>query len=318
MDSSDQWGGDWTIIKLETLEKYLQAYTTALRNKFSLAYIDAFAGSGRVRLKEKSPACPSEIDGSAVRALRLTHPFETYIFIDKDKTKLDTLQEHVKRDYCKRNVSYLHGDANPILQELCADRTFWSPKRRAVIFLDPFALDVEWKTLEAIAATKKVDLWYLFPIGAVLRLLPRQGPPSDPKWHDRLTKTLGTKDWQQAFYEPPAQPSLPLQADAEERVREKGPSAILNFVLKRMKILFHGYVHGEPPLLRDAKKRLLFALFFAMANPSEKAKNLALRFMKYMFTDKDPGCPCAKSEVQNVKGNNGENPDLPLFGKGLK
>ncbi|GIX17929.1 MAG: hypothetical protein KatS3mg119_2115 [Rhodothalassiaceae bacterium] len=317
MVSSHQWGGNWTIIKLETLERYLQAYTTALRNRFFLAYIDAFAGSGRVPLKKKSPACPSEIDGSAIRALKLRHPFETYIFIDADRRKLDALQRRINRDYSKRNVIYLHGDANSILQNLRADQRFWSPKRRAVIFLDPFALNVEWKTLEAIAATEKVDLWYLFSIGAVLRLLPRQGLPGDPKWHEKLTKILGTKDWQQAFYEPPAQPSLPFQSDEEERVREKGAQAILNFVLERMKNLFP-YVHEEPALLRDTGNRLLFALFFSMANPSENAKNLALNFIKDMFTDKDHDCPCAKSEAQNAKGNNGERPDLPLFGKGMK
>ena len=45
-------GGDWTTTKLEVIEDYLRAYTTALEGKptaenpFRKAYIDAFAGTG--------------------------------------------------------------------------------------------------------------------------------------------------------------------------------------------------------------------------------------------------------------------------------
>ncbi|WP_260694696.1 hypothetical protein [Rhizobium laguerreae] len=49
MKSTDdhEFGGQHTEIKLELVEKYLKAYSTALRQKFnSLWYIDAFAGTG--------------------------------------------------------------------------------------------------------------------------------------------------------------------------------------------------------------------------------------------------------------------------------
>lgn len=42
-----RFGGDWTETKLAILQKYLAAYTTALkRTSFRKAYIDAFAGTG--------------------------------------------------------------------------------------------------------------------------------------------------------------------------------------------------------------------------------------------------------------------------------
>jgi three-Cys-motif partner protein len=54
MDDSEysKWGGPWTDIKLLVLFKYLEFFTTVLRNKpspdrpFKLIYIDVFAGSG--------------------------------------------------------------------------------------------------------------------------------------------------------------------------------------------------------------------------------------------------------------------------------
>ena len=47
-----QFGGSWTQAKLTVLARYLQSYTTALKEKpskdrpFRKAYIDAFAGTG--------------------------------------------------------------------------------------------------------------------------------------------------------------------------------------------------------------------------------------------------------------------------------
>ena len=46
--TSGGFGGQWTIEKLDILGRYLDAYTTALKNQpFKLVYIDAFAGHGR-------------------------------------------------------------------------------------------------------------------------------------------------------------------------------------------------------------------------------------------------------------------------------
>ena len=40
-------GGEWTTEKLNILQKYLQAYVTVMKKqRFTLYYIDAFAGTG--------------------------------------------------------------------------------------------------------------------------------------------------------------------------------------------------------------------------------------------------------------------------------
>ncbi|WP_157998421.1 hypothetical protein [Desulfosporosinus sp. OT] len=40
-------GGPWTLLKLDILEKYLSFFVQAMKNQnFKLCYIDAFAGSG--------------------------------------------------------------------------------------------------------------------------------------------------------------------------------------------------------------------------------------------------------------------------------
>ncbi len=42
-----------------------------------------------------------------------------------------------------------------------------------VIFLDPYAMILNWDSLSSIANTKAFDVWYLFPLSAVNRVLPR-------------------------------------------------------------------------------------------------------------------------------------------------
>jgi three-Cys-motif partner protein len=60
-----EFGSGWTELKLDAIEKYLDFYTIALKKSgFKLCYIDAFAGSGSVKIKSGD-----EIEGSATRAL---------------------------------------------------------------------------------------------------------------------------------------------------------------------------------------------------------------------------------------------------------
>lgn len=52
-------------------------------------------------------------------------------------------------------IDIQQGDANEKIQALCAKS--WR-SRRAVLFLDPYGMQVEWQTIEAIARTKAIGL----------------------------------------------------------------------------------------------------------------------------------------------------------------
>ena len=49
---------------------------------------------------------------------------------------------------------------------------------RGVLFLDPFATEVEWSTIEKIAGFKALDTWILFPVSAITRMMPRSKNPT--------------------------------------------------------------------------------------------------------------------------------------------
>jgi three-Cys-motif partner protein len=220
-----QFGGPWTEEKLSRLRKYLQAYmsifsTNPRAKLLKTIYVDAFAGTG---FRRETPAYPPEENplfdvtsdsdaealrkGSAQVALETTPPFSEYIFIEHN-------EEHAKNLLNLRprfpniapRIKIIPEDANVYLLKWCKE-TDWR-KSRAVVFLDPYGMQVEWTTIAAMADTKSIDLWILFPLGVgVNRLLMKQRPPEGP-WADRLTRIFGTDAWQKAFYHESTQTDL--------------------------------------------------------------------------------------------------------------
>ncbi|MDP2621346.1 MAG: three-Cys-motif partner protein TcmP [Hyphomicrobiales bacterium] len=153
-----RFGGEHTELKLSKVEDYLKAYTEALKNQdFRLIYFDAFAGTGDIpQARNGAPRLPNVDDyepfivGSALRALSLPIPFDEYVFVDSDEKKVAKLETLANEfPHLRERMHLKCADANLELQRFCADRD-WR-KWRAVIFLDPFGNQVEWKTIESIA-----------------------------------------------------------------------------------------------------------------------------------------------------------------------
>src|SRR5204863_9518843 len=96
------------------------------------------------------------------------------------------------------DIVLINADANGYLQEICENRR-WT-RNRAVLFLDPFGMQVTWDTMKAIAKTQAIDLWILFPLGVAVNRLLRRDARISEGWQRRLDDFFGTKDWQDAFY----------------------------------------------------------------------------------------------------------------------
>lgn len=293
-DREHQFGGEWTTRKLEVLAKYLQSYTTALKNTpFRKLYIDAFAGTGyrdaRRGDEEDSPQSTlfpdmaepepqSFLDGSARLALQTEPHFDHYIFIERSPDRCAHL-ESLKSEFpgLANKVDIRQGDANDKIQDLCAKD--WR-SNRAVLFLDPYGMQVEWKTIEAIAKTKAIDLWLLFPLGiGVNRLLTKSG--DIPKsWRRRLDLLLGTEDWYDEFYRVETTPTL--FGEDKERVVKAKMETIGRYFNNRLKSIFTG-VAKEPGVLRNSANNPLYLLCFAVGN--ERAKDIALRIAQHLLKE---------------------------------
>jgi three-Cys-motif partner protein len=291
-------GGDWTSTKLDVLAKYLSAYTTALKDKptperaFRKAYIDAFAGTGyrtarRERDEEPSATgtlpfpdlaetAPQQLlDGSARLALKVEPRFNTYIFIERDAKRCSEL-EGLKTDFSGCDIRVEQGEANAEIQKICAKD--WSA-HRAVLFLDPYGMQVEWKTIEAVAATKAIDLWLLVPLGMGMnRLAPKSGKVPGP-WRQRMDAFLGTTDWYDEFYKVETTPTL--FGDAQVQVKAS-MDVMARYFNDRLKQVFAG-VADEPGVLRNSANAPLYLLCFAAAN--KNGARPALRIANFLLKE---------------------------------
>lgn len=192
-----EFGGSWSVKKLDCVSSYLEAYQTALKNQsFELVYIDAFCGDGSQRIGKRADQmflgeAREFLRGSAQRAIELSMPFDSYHFIDKSKQSLGLLEDHLsslKPELLDR-MNWHPGDVNVVLPQII--RTLDVKRNRAVVFADPFGMQVDWETIEAVAACPIIDFWYLVPTGLALNRMATKSGKMPKSWSDRLDRFLG-------------------------------------------------------------------------------------------------------------------------------
>ncbi len=262
-DAVNRFGGQWTLDKLEMVRQYLSGYTTALKNqRFRLMYIDAFAGTGKFE-----DSSGETHDGSATIALETVPGFERLIFVEKHKTRCDALRV-LADQHPDRQIDIIRGDANQELQKICG--SFNRTQYRAVLFLDPFGLDVHWATLEAIRRTEAIDVWYLCSFSGLYRQMARDSRKVDADKDAAITRFFGTDAWRDELYE--KVPTGDLFGD--DRRQRLSLDAVREFVTRRLKSLFPAVLapktiyYAAPNGKRGAPA---FDLYFAVSNPSPKA-----------------------------------------------
>jgi len=282
-----KFGGIWTEIKLDCVRSYLEAYLQALKfQSFEKLYLDAFAGTGAVEIRDEPPSPTSNelseteevstrlLDGSARQALDLSPPFDKYVFIERRPKRAAELQRLCLA--CPgRALQVINGDANSELRRLCAPR--WLGKR-GVLFLDPFGMSVEWTTLEAVAATQAIDMWYLYPISAVNRLLCRDGE-IDAAWRAKLDLIHGNSEWSDLFYR--TKRNINLFEDYESKEKTAKFDAIADYFVSRLKTIFGNGVAGNPLFLCNSTGSPLFLLCFAAGNP--KGAKIAVNIAQHIL-----------------------------------
>jgi three-Cys-motif partner protein len=261
--------------KLERVRKYLVAYATIMSKRpLPYAYIDGFAGTGYHELRQgpdeggaklfpeaEEPEVVDFLDGSARIALNVAPRFSKYIFIEKDPEKAREL-EKLKAAFPDKGADIViqAAEANAYLQDICGKS--WD-KRRAVLFIDPFGMQLTWDTVKAVAKTEAIDTWILFPVSAVNRLLKKDGNIPDG-WRRRLDTMFGESDWFDVFF--PREKSALFGDEMVIRRKAAGMDRIGGYFNKRLCAVFAD-VAPNPYTLRNTNGIPLFLLCFAAGNP---------------------------------------------------
>lgn len=271
-------GGDWTVQKLEILEDYLDAYTTALKNQnFNLMYIDAFAGGGYVNLRNEDDDVRSFIEGSAVRALEIEDkPFDRLIFVEKDADRYAQLATLIQ-DWSGKDIRLHNSDSNVFLRNLQEDWRAW----RGVLFLDPFATQVDWSTIERVASFNALDTWILFPLSAIRRMLPLSRQPDDisESLANNLNRVFGDESWRKLYYPSPQQTLF-----GDELIQsDPGVDGILRMYKEKLAGLFGDRFLETSKQFTNSNNSPIFEFIFCVGNPRPRAVGAAKRIARHII-----------------------------------
>ena len=291
-----RWGGQWTEDKLDSFDKYVNAYLTIMNNNrytynWKLIYFDGFAGSGS-RYEETNSTSELLLDlfdgdaingdeinlyqGAAERILSIEQEgFDYYYFIDKDKSSINKLKDKLIGNYTKNGkLEFRCSDANDevirMSKALKSDSKF-----RAMVLLDPFGMQVSWDTIASLANTH-TDLWILIPTGVIVnRLLDRKG---ELKHIETLSSFfgLGEDEIKSFFYKRRVVNTLFGEEEIVTKVSQP-IKRIAELYIKRLKTIF-AYVTEEPLVMYNTRQTPIF--HFAFASNNETAKNIASQIIK--------------------------------------
>lgn len=295
-EDENRFGGKWSIKKLECVEGYLEAYLQVMSYQewARLWYIDAFSGDGYQRLKCESTDegslalfdlerdCASQLlNGSAIRAIRMSQErekaglraFEHFAFLELDHVKMQSLKEVISEEYPSqlKKCRFFLGDVNVTLPQLLSELD-WSHDR-AVTFADPWATQLKWGTIAAFKSTCS-DVWLLFPLSAILRMMPKDAVPSGGL-ATSLDELFGTPAWR-SLYQNQERGQLSLFGGLDSDLsRASGIEEVVAFATERYRTVFP-QVNG-PAILRTDNNAPLFALYSMVANVSDRAKKISRR-----------------------------------------
>jgi three-Cys-motif partner protein len=270
--------GPWAKEKLAALNDYLGFYTTALKNQNhwlrGTTFVDAFAGPGLSRVRsgkkvevasgfvEFLPEVDTEqvelVKGSPRIALDIANPFSAYLFVDLDPKRIAELNELKKEYGSTRHMTIHEGDANAAIRSWLASGIDWK-HHRAVVFLDPFGMQVSWATIAALAETKGVEVIVNFPLHmAIQRLLTKSGDIPQ-NWQDSLDALFGSREWRDLVYEKGNNLFGPTISRAEDSALR-----ILEWYRGRLKTLFGNVSTAR--LIKNTRGNPLYYVIWAGPN----------------------------------------------------
>ncbi|MBI3013208.1 MAG: three-Cys-motif partner protein TcmP [Elusimicrobia bacterium] len=250
--------GSWSVQKLKLLEKYLAAYVKVLARQDwcrGYEYIDAFAGTGKPKTKDEE----KYVDGSPRIALDLGMPFTKYHFVEQSDWRVKEL-EKLKLEFEDRNIEIYPGDCNEVLREKILPGLPYGSNKRAIAFLDPFGMELQWKTMKDIANVETVEIILNFPTMAINREILRRNPEKIPESKkQKMSQFWGTENWTVDLYDEEQTLFGP------ELVRKKQTGKEFGLVFKnRLSQIFKHCT--SPVLMTNSNSAPLYCIMFAGHN----------------------------------------------------
>jgi three-Cys-motif partner protein len=252
--------GYWSELKLEIVEKYGSAYTSAFLNSPNLKkyYIDGFSGAGA----HVSKATKAQVEGSPARALKVTPKFDGFHFIDMNPRKTSFLQTLCEG---RSDVQIHTGDSSKFLINTLLPTIQFKSFNRALCLLDPYGLHMDWEVMRLAGQSQAIDMFLNFPVMDMNRnAIWRQPEQVSKESIQRMNRFWGDESWRIAAYTDTGQSNL--FGFGPDMVKQPNDAIVAAF-MKRLKDVAGFRFVAEPLPMRNSNKAVVYYLFFACRNP---------------------------------------------------
>lgn len=275
-------GTPWVNARLDAFATFLRGYRAAvLQTPGTRTCVEAFVGGSYRELREFESASgdlvvpelaanePQALLAEVAQMMLETNPaFDAYRFLDPSgdrRRALDDLaqtQELVWFDVEKSLRT------KPVRDELARMAMIDWKDHRALLFLDPFATDVDWSIIAAVGQTHAVDLWLLYPVGVGIDRLGSEALDVPRIWRRHVDDMLGTDAW----FEKVRVASVGLH-DGTKAVADARLDVFCGLLASRLATVFP-IVEESAGILRGAEGQPLYACCYAVCSEASAAASL--------------------------------------------
>jgi len=188
--------GAWAEEKYRIVNLYDTLFSTGMKNKWECrVYIDLYSGAGYSRIKGTKKI----IRGSPMIALNVAHPFDKYIFCEKDESLMSALKERVARDFPTRDVAFVWGDCNENVSKIMSLIPPHSKDKKVLTlcFVDPFNIGIQFEIVKKLSS-KIMDFLIVLAVG--MDATRNEAIYADPG-NSQIDRFLGDSTWRQRWSE---------------------------------------------------------------------------------------------------------------------
>lgn len=242
--------GPWVESKLDYLRRYINAFETAMRDKWARRnFIDLFAGPGKCRVENGTVFL-----GSPLLSVTTKYPFTGYYFVDLDPNYLEALRIRSSASPVVSAIQFIQDDSNRAVHQIIAEINNADRAARGsslnLAFLDPEGLELEWGTIESLASVKKMDLIIHYPVMGLKRMIQL----ASQRENHQIDLFYGDREWR-AIYEK-AQDASVVERELLDHYKRKLEG--LGYVDVRQADNLVG-----DPAMKNTRQGLLYRLLFA-------------------------------------------------------
>ena len=186
---------NWSEEKYNYIKYYSRMFAKGMKYKWDCrVYIDIFAGAGCAKIEGMTRVVPA----SPFLALEVPDPFDVYIYAESDQERINALRSRVERYHPDKDVRFVPGDCNDVVEAIVAQMPMPSSKNRVLSFclVDPFKMtDFRFATLKCLSKYY-VDFLVLIPSFMDINRNRKWYTDDQCKYLDMY---LGNSDWRERW-----------------------------------------------------------------------------------------------------------------------